>query len=92
MLNVELVHDTGLFSYADAEHLADLWNRAYPAMRKIATAYIEGMRAAVDAILEGRLDPTPLYTDRFSLGELPKAFERMRQREGLFLKSLLIYD
>jgi hypothetical protein len=48
MLDAELVHETGHFSYADAEHLADLWNRAYPVMRQIATLYIEGMRAYIE--------------------------------------------
>jgi hypothetical protein len=48
MLTAELVHETGHFSYADAEHLADLWNRAYPVMRQIATLYIEGQRAYIE--------------------------------------------
>lgn len=48
MLTAELVHETGHFSYADAEHLADLWNRAYPEMRKIVTGYIEGQRAYIE--------------------------------------------
>lgn len=48
MLTPELVHETGFFSYADAEHVADLWNRAYPAMRKISTGYIEGRRKYIE--------------------------------------------
>lgn len=48
MVTAEMVHETGYFSYADAEHLADLWNRAYPAMRQIATGYVEGLRLSVE--------------------------------------------
>lgn len=54
--------------------------------------YLEGMRAAAAAVAAGRLNPQPLYTDRFSLEELPAAFGRMRDREGSFLKALLSYD
>lgn len=48
MLDADLVHETGHFSYADAEHLADLWNRAYPAMRQIITRYIESQREYIE--------------------------------------------
>jgi threonine dehydrogenase-like Zn-dependent dehydrogenase len=54
--------------------------------------YVEGMRAAIDAVASGRLDPSPLYTDRFTLEELPRAFARMHERDGTFLKSILAYD
>lgn len=48
MLTAELVHETGHFSHSGAEHLADLWNLAYPAMRQIATRYISGMREYIE--------------------------------------------
>ncbi len=48
MVDAEMVHETGHFSYAEAEALADLWNGAYPAMRKIATGYVEGLRLSVE--------------------------------------------
>jgi threonine dehydrogenase-like Zn-dependent dehydrogenase len=54
--------------------------------------YIEGMRSAIAAVASGQLDPTPLYTDSFKLEELPRAFGRMHEREGAFLKSILRYD
>lgn len=54
--------------------------------------YLAGIRAAIDAIFYGLLDPTPLYTDRFTLEELPRAFARMQERDGDFLKALLCYD
>ena len=53
-------------------------------------AYVAGMRAAVEAVEQGRLDPAPLYTDRFRLEELPQAFARLAAREGGFLKALVI--
>jgi threonine dehydrogenase-like Zn-dependent dehydrogenase len=55
-------------------------------------AYVAGIRAAIDAMFFGLLDPTPLYTDRFKLEELPRAFQRMQERDGTFLKGLICYD
>lgn len=55
-------------------------------------AYIAGIRAAIDAIFFGLLDPTPLYTHRFNLDGLPHAFRQMQERDGPFMKALLCYD
>jgi threonine dehydrogenase-like Zn-dependent dehydrogenase len=55
-------------------------------------AYVAGIRAAIDAIFFGLMDPSPLYTDRFRLEHLPQAFGRMHDRDGQFLKALLSYD
>lgn len=55
-------------------------------------AYVTGMRAAVEAVAHGRLDPRPLYTDRFRLEEIAHALDAMRDRDGQFLKALLTYD
>lgn len=52
--------------------------------------YVEGMRAAVAAIASGQLDPTPLYTHRFPLTELGAALDAMRDRDGKFLKALVL--
>jgi NADPH:quinone reductase len=54
--------------------------------------YVDGMRAAIAAVAEGRLNPAPLYTDAFKLEELPRAFGLMHERGGRFLKSILAYD
>jgi threonine dehydrogenase-like Zn-dependent dehydrogenase len=54
--------------------------------------YLEGMRAAIDAVAAGELDPAPLYTDRLQLEELPGAFGRMQARDGNFMKAILAYD
>jgi threonine dehydrogenase-like Zn-dependent dehydrogenase len=54
--------------------------------------YIDGIRAAIDAMFFHQLEPEALYTDRFALEELPRAFGRMQERDGHFLKALLKYD
>ena len=49
--------------------------------------YVEGMRDAVQAVLEGRLDPDPLYTHRFELSELGSALQALKERPDGMLKS-----
>lgn len=51
--------------------------------------YIEGMRKAIEAVQNGTLDPTPLYTHTFAFGELKEAFDAMRTRPDGFLKALV---
>ncbi|OHV84938.1 zinc-binding dehydrogenase [Rhizobium sp. LCM 4573] len=53
--------------------------------------YIQGIREAVDAVVEGRLDPLPLYTHRYRLEELDKALNATRDHPEGFLKALVIY-
>jgi threonine dehydrogenase-like Zn-dependent dehydrogenase len=52
--------------------------------------YLSGMRSAVDAVVSGRLDPTPLYTHRFPLDRLDEALEMTRERPDGFLKALVM--
>jgi threonine dehydrogenase-like Zn-dependent dehydrogenase len=54
--------------------------------------YLEGMRAAVDAVVGGRLDPDPLYTHRFPLDQLDRALDATRDRPNGFLKALVVMD
>ena len=42
--------------------------------------YVAGIRAAVDLIAAGVLDPTPLFTHRFALDQLGEALELTRRR------------
>jgi threonine dehydrogenase-like Zn-dependent dehydrogenase len=49
----------------------------------------EGIQAAANAIAEGVLDPLPLYTHKFRLDELDRAFEIMRARHEGFVKALV---
>lgn len=51
--------------------------------------YVNGMREAVNAIREGRLDPAPLFTHEFSLDGVSEAFECMRSRPDRFMKALV---
>jgi len=52
--------------------------------------YVDGMRAAVDAIVAGRLDVAPLLTHTFPLAQLGGALDAMRERKGRFLKALVL--
>ena len=52
-------------------------------------AYIDGMRAAVDLMVEGVLDPEPLYTHRLPLDRLGEALELTRTRPDGFMKALV---
>jgi threonine dehydrogenase-like Zn-dependent dehydrogenase len=51
--------------------------------------YREGMRAAVDAVANGALNPAPLYTHTFPLEEINAAFETMAQRPQKFMKAIV---
>ncbi len=51
--------------------------------------YIQGIRDAVDAVCEGRLDPSSLYTHRYPLAELGQALDDTRDRPGNFIKALV---
>lgn len=52
--------------------------------------YLDGMRAAIAAVVGGLLDPAPLYTHTFPLAEMSKAFEMLRLRPDGFLKALVV--
>lgn len=54
------------------------------------SVYLRGMREAVAAVVEGRLDPTPLYTHRFPLERLGDALNAAAARPGGFLKALVM--
>jgi threonine dehydrogenase-like Zn-dependent dehydrogenase len=51
--------------------------------------YSDGIRAAAAAVASGQLDPAPLYTHTFRLGELGSALNAMKERPGRFLKALI---
>jgi threonine dehydrogenase-like Zn-dependent dehydrogenase len=52
-------------------------------------AYVAGMRAAIEALAAGTLDPTPLITHRYSLDELDLAFAAAVERPDGFLKAIV---
>ena len=72
-----------------------LWNwqglDVVNAHERDAQVYMQGIREAVDAVTEGRLDPLQLYTHRYRLEELDEALNATRDRPEGFLKALVIY-
>jgi threonine dehydrogenase-like Zn-dependent dehydrogenase len=52
--------------------------------------YIQGIRDAVDAVVEGRLDPSSLYTHRYPLAQLDQALNDTRDRPDDFIKALVV--
>lgn len=54
--------------------------------------YVHGMRNAIDAVLEGRLDPFPLLTHSVDLGSLDRGFELTSKRPDGFVKALMINE
>ena len=52
--------------------------------------YVRGMRDAIAAVAQGRLDPGPLYTHPFPLDALADAMNAMRERPDGFMKALVL--
>ncbi len=48
------------------------------------------MRSAIDAVLNGALDPAPLFTHQFPLSELNAALEVSRNRSDNVMKALVL--
>ncbi len=51
--------------------------------------YVQGMRDAVAAVTEGRLQPQQLYTHNFPLGDIGSAFECLDRRPDGFVKAYI---
>jgi threonine dehydrogenase-like Zn-dependent dehydrogenase len=71
-----------------------LWNwrglDVVNAHERSPSVYVEGIQAAVDAVVSGRLDPFALLTHTFRLDQLSGALDAMKTRPGNFLKALVI--
>jgi threonine dehydrogenase-like Zn-dependent dehydrogenase len=52
-------------------------------------AYVAGVREAARAVASGALDPAPLYTHEFALGDIATAFDTASVRPAGFLKALV---
>ena len=50
--------------------------------------YAEGMRLAIDALVAGKIDPSPMYTE-FALGSLDEALDATRDRPDGFVKAVV---
>jgi threonine dehydrogenase-like Zn-dependent dehydrogenase len=55
-----------------------------------AEIYLQGMRASIDAVVAGALDPTPLYTHIYPLEDLSHALDLLGTRPEGFLKALVV--
>jgi threonine dehydrogenase-like Zn-dependent dehydrogenase len=51
--------------------------------------YMAGIRAAIDAVAAGRIDPAPLITHRYALDGLGAALDATRDRPGAFVKGIV---
>ncbi len=51
--------------------------------------YTRGIAGAADEVAGGRLNPSSLYTDTVSLGDLAQALEKTRARPDGFMKALV---
>lgn len=51
--------------------------------------YLQGIRDAIDAVLDGRLDPFPLLTHTYPLSDIATAFHMMQTRPDGFLKAVV---
>jgi threonine dehydrogenase-like Zn-dependent dehydrogenase len=70
-----------------------LWNcrglDVINAHERDATAYVGGLKSAIAGLLEGKLDPRPLYTHRVPLERAGEAFEALRTRPDGFVKAVI---
>jgi len=53
--------------------------------------YMQGIREAVDALVQGRLNPDPLYTHTFSKEDAQSAFRTLQQQPEGFTKALILF-
>jgi threonine dehydrogenase-like Zn-dependent dehydrogenase len=53
--------------------------------------YVQGIRDAVKAVKDGRLDPSRLYTHTYPLEQLDEALNATRDRPEGFMKALVTY-
>jgi threonine dehydrogenase-like Zn-dependent dehydrogenase len=54
--------------------------------------YMEGMRAAIAAVVEGRIKPGKLFTHQFPLERLGEALEMATSRPPGFIKALVLME
>ncbi|MCY2686607.1 MDR/zinc-dependent alcohol dehydrogenase-like family protein [Salinimicrobium sp. TH3] len=52
--------------------------------------YISGIKDAVKAVEEGKMDPFPLFTHSFSLEKMDKAYKHLTDRPEGFVKALIV--
>jgi len=71
-----------------------LWNwrglDVINAPERARAVYLEGMRAAIAAIVAGQLDPSPLYTHAVELADAARAFTALDERPRGFVKAQVL--
>lgn len=55
-----------------------------------SSVVVEGMRLAIDAIVDGSIDPAPLYSHQVPLERLDEAYELMHERPDGLVKVLMV--
>ena len=70
-----------------------LWNRrgidVVNAHDRSPAAQVRGVLEAADAVADGRLDPSPLYTHEFALSDVDRAYAIAVERPPGFVKALV---
>jgi threonine dehydrogenase-like Zn-dependent dehydrogenase len=61
------------------------------AHERSAQNYVRGMQDGVDAVLAGRIDPTPLLTHTYALDELDRAMNDLETRPDDFVKGTVLF-
>ena len=73
-----------------------LWNwrglEVTNAHEREGAMYVRGIEEAAQAVVEGALDPSALYTHRFPLEGLATALDMTRDRPAGFMKALVIME
>jgi len=54
--------------------------------------YVAGIRAAIDAVAAGVLDPAALCTHAYPLAQLDAALDATLERPDGFLKAVVTYE
>ncbi|MCM4161446.1 zinc-binding dehydrogenase [Antarcticibacterium flavum] len=52
--------------------------------------YVEGIKAAIDAIQKQEMDPFPFFTHGYSLEEMDAAYKDLTERQDGFIKGVII--
>jgi NADPH2:quinone reductase len=71
-----------------------LWNwrglDVINAHERAPAAYVRGIRDAVEAVVNGTIDPAPLYTHGFALSDLGSALNGLQERPDGMLKTWVV--
>jgi threonine dehydrogenase-like Zn-dependent dehydrogenase len=73
-----------------------LWNwrgiDVINAHERAPEVYMQGIQQAVEAVVEGRLNPFPLFTHVFPKEQIQEAFQLQHQKPEGFIKALITFN